>query len=94
MVEYVDGSVLAQLGNPDMRTPIAYGLAYPDRIDSGVSSLDIIAAARLDFENPNKENFPCHYDPSSKETDVQYVGQFVSDKMNNYVQEAISNFTK
>ena len=58
MVEYVDGSVLAQLGNPDMRTPIAYGLAYPDRIDSGVSSLDIIAAARLDFENPNKENFP------------------------------------
>jgi 1-deoxy-D-xylulose-5-phosphate reductoisomerase len=58
MVEYVDGSVLAQLGNPDMRTPIAYGLAYPERVDSGVSSLDIIAAARLDFEEPNKENFP------------------------------------
>ena len=58
MVEYVDGSVLAQLGNPDMRTPIAYGLAYPERVDSGVSSLDIIAAARLDFEEPNKEKFP------------------------------------
>jgi 1-deoxy-D-xylulose-5-phosphate reductoisomerase len=58
MVEYVDGSVLAQLGNPDMRTPIAYGLAYPERIDSGVSSLDIIAAARLDFEEPDKEKFP------------------------------------
>ena len=42
----------------------------------------------------NKENFPWHYDPSSKETDVQYVGQFVSDKMNNYVQEAIGNFTE
>ncbi len=58
MVEYIDGSVLAQLGNPDMRTPIAYGLAYPQRIDSGVSSLDIIAAARLDFEAPNMEDFP------------------------------------
>ena len=58
MVEYVDGSVLAQLGNPDMRTPIAYGLAYPERIDSGVSSLDIIAAARLDFEAPNMRDFP------------------------------------
>ncbi|MFT7388086.1 MAG: 1-deoxy-D-xylulose-5-phosphate reductoisomerase [Candidatus Endobugula sp.] len=58
MVEYVDGSVLAQLGNPDMRTPIAHGLAYPERIDSGVSSLDIIAAARLDFEAPDNTNFP------------------------------------
>lgn len=58
MVEYIDGSVLAQLGNPDMRTPIAYGLAYPERIDSGVSSLDIIAAAQLDFEAPNMADFP------------------------------------
>jgi 1-deoxy-D-xylulose-5-phosphate reductoisomerase len=58
MVEYIDGSVLAQLGNPDMRTPIAYGLAYPERIDSGVSPLDIIAAARLDFESPNMQDFP------------------------------------
>ncbi len=59
MVEYLDGSVLAQLGNPDMRTPIAYGLAWPERIDSGVSSLDIIATARLDFEAPDLQRFPC-----------------------------------
>lgn len=59
MVEYVDGSVLAQLGNPDMRTPIAHGLAWPDRIDSGVPSLDIIATAQLDFEAPDFERFPC-----------------------------------
>jgi 1-deoxy-D-xylulose-5-phosphate reductoisomerase len=58
MVEYIDGSVLAQLGNPDMRTPIAYGLAYPHRIESGVSSLDIIAAAPLDFEVPDVARFP------------------------------------
>lgn len=59
MVEYSDGSVLAQLGNPDMRTPIAHGLAYPERIESGVASLDIIAAARLDFEAPDYQRFPC-----------------------------------
>jgi len=58
MVEYVDGSVIAQLGNPDMRTPIAYGLAYPERIDSGVSSLDIVAATQLNFEAPDVERFP------------------------------------
>jgi 1-deoxy-D-xylulose-5-phosphate reductoisomerase len=58
MVEYVDGSVLAQLGNPDMRTPIAHALAYPERIASGVSGLDIIAAARLEFESPRLEDFP------------------------------------
>lgn len=59
MVEYVDGSVLAQLGNPDMRTPIAYGLGYPERLNSGVSSLDFLATARLDFTAPDLERFPC-----------------------------------
>lgn len=59
MVEYTDGSVLAQLGNPDMRTPIAYGLAWPERIDAGVSALDIIQTARLDFEAPDMDRFPC-----------------------------------
>ncbi len=59
MVEYVDGSVLAQLGNPDMRTPIAHAMAWPERVDSGVSRLDIIATARLDFEAPDLERFPC-----------------------------------
>jgi 1-deoxy-D-xylulose-5-phosphate reductoisomerase len=59
MVDYDDGSVLAQLGNPDMRTPIAYGLAWPERIDSGVDSLDLLAVARLDFEPPDLQRFPC-----------------------------------
>ncbi len=59
MVEYQDGSVLAQLGNPDMRTPIAHALAWPDRVDSGVPSLDLVAIARLDFERPDPERFPC-----------------------------------
>lgn len=59
MVEYVDGSVLAQLGNPDMRTPIAHALGYPERIDSGVTSLDMFKIARLDFEAPDFERFPC-----------------------------------
>ena len=59
MVEYLDGSILAQLGNPDMRTPIAQALAWPERISSGVSSLDIISLMRLDFEPPNLKKFPC-----------------------------------
>ena len=59
MVEYIDGSVLAQMGNPDMRTPIAYGLAWPERITAGVSSLDLIAQGRLDFAEPDQQRFPC-----------------------------------
>lgn len=59
MVEYRDGSVLAQLGNPDMRTPIAHALAWPERIDSGVESLDLCEVAQLDFEPPDLEKFPC-----------------------------------
>lgn len=59
MVEYVDGSVLAQMGNPDMRIPIAYGLSWPQRTDSGVASLDLTQIARLDFEPLDLEKFPC-----------------------------------
>ncbi len=59
LVEYVDGSVLAQLGNPDMRTPIAYGLAYPQRIDAGVAPLDLFKVATLDFVAPDFARFPC-----------------------------------
>lgn len=59
MVAYDDGSVVAQLGNPDMRTPIAYGLAWPERIDAGVETLDLFAVARLDFEAPDEVRFPC-----------------------------------
>ena len=59
MVDYVDGSVLAQLGNPDMRTPIANALAWPERIDSGVAPLDLAAAGRLDFSVADFDHFPC-----------------------------------
>lgn len=58
LVQYRDGSVLAQLGNPDMRTPIAHALAWPERIDSGVGHLDLLAVARLDFTAPDVERFP------------------------------------
>ena len=58
LVDYIDGSVLAQLGNPDMRTPIAHALAWPERIDSGVSPLDLFTVGRLDFERPDEQRFP------------------------------------
>lgn len=59
LVEYDDGSMLAQMGNPDMRTPIAHALAYPQRIDSGVAPLDLAAIGRLEFEAPDLQRFPC-----------------------------------
>ena len=59
MIRYRDGSVLAQLGQPDMRTPIAYCLAWPERVDAGVEALDIVSAGRLDFEAPDLDAFPC-----------------------------------
>jgi len=59
MVEYEDGSVLAQLGNPDMRTPIAHALGWPDRLKSGVKSLDLVRLGSLTFEAPDLERFPC-----------------------------------
>jgi 1-deoxy-D-xylulose-5-phosphate reductoisomerase len=59
MVQYLDGSTLAQMGNPDMRTAIAYGLAWPERVVSGVPPLDLVATAHLDFEAPDESRFPC-----------------------------------
>jgi 1-deoxy-D-xylulose-5-phosphate reductoisomerase len=59
MVEYIDGSVIAELGNPDMRTPIAHALAYPERVISGVGPLDLVKQGRLDFEAPDIRRFPC-----------------------------------
>ncbi len=59
LVHYVDGSMLAQLGNPDMRTPIAHALAYPERQESGVEPLDLVALGRLTFEQPDPQRFPC-----------------------------------
>lgn len=58
MVQYVDGSILAQLGAPDMRTPIAHALAWPDRIESGTKRLDLFELARFDFEPPDEDKFP------------------------------------
>ncbi len=59
MVDYVDGSVLAQMGNPDMRVPIAHALAWPERFDSGVAALDIFAVKQMDFEPADLQRFPC-----------------------------------
>jgi 1-deoxy-D-xylulose-5-phosphate reductoisomerase len=59
MVDYVDGSVLAQMGNPDMRTPIAHAMAWPERFDSGVAPLNIFEVAHMDFEQPDLQRFPC-----------------------------------
>jgi len=59
MVQYVDGSVLAQLGNPDMRTPIAHALAWPQRMPCDVAALDLVAVAKLQFETANVQQFPC-----------------------------------
>ncbi len=59
MVEFIDGSVLAQLSNPDMRIPIAYGLSWPERIESGVTALDLFGAGMLEFLPPEPERFPC-----------------------------------
>ena len=59
LVQYVDGSVLAQLGNPDMRTPIAHGLAWPERLSSGVADLELSEIAELSFEQPDLVKFPC-----------------------------------
>jgi 1-deoxy-D-xylulose-5-phosphate reductoisomerase len=59
LVEYKDGSVLAQLGNPDMRIPIAYGLAWPDRIETHVQRLDLLDIAHLEFKEAEAARFPC-----------------------------------
>lgn len=59
MVDYIDGTVLAQMGNPDMRIPIAHALAWPDRFDSGATPLNIFNVRRMDFEEPDLERFPC-----------------------------------
>jgi 1-deoxy-D-xylulose-5-phosphate reductoisomerase len=59
MVDYVDGSVLAQMGNPDMRVPIAHAMAWPERFESGVEPLNIFDVRQMDFERPSLERFPC-----------------------------------
>lgn len=76
LVQYIDGSTLAQLGNPDMKIPIAHALAWPDRIDSTVADLDLIEIATLDFEAPDRNRFPClqlAYDAASVGGDAPTV---------------------
>jgi 1-deoxy-D-xylulose-5-phosphate reductoisomerase len=59
LVEYLDGSVIAQLSHPDMRVPIAHALGFPERIESGARTLDLRAIGQLSFEQPDAERFPC-----------------------------------
>lgn len=88
MVRYIDGSVLAQLGNPDMRTPIAYGLGWPDRIDAGVDMLDLVATARLDFEAPDEDRFPC----LRLAREAMEAGKSASTVLNAANEEAVAAF--
>ena len=88
MVSYTDGSVLAQLGNPDMRTPIAYAMAYPERIDSGVEQLDIFDVARLDFERPDYNRYRC----LQLAFDAHHTGGYASIALNASNEIAVQAF--
>jgi 1-deoxy-D-xylulose-5-phosphate reductoisomerase len=88
MVSYIDGSVIAQLGNPDMRTPIAYALAWPQRIDAGVDELDFFQLARLDFEAPDFNRFPC----LKFAYDAHQMGGYASIALNAANEIAVENF--
>ena len=88
MVSYVDGSVIAQLGNPDMRTPIAYSLAWPERIDAGVDDLDFFDVGRLDFEPPNFDRFPC----LKFAYDAHEIGGYASIALNAANEIAVESF--
>ncbi len=90
MVSYTDGSVLAQLGNPDMRTPIAYALGYPDRINSGVEQLDIFDVARLDFEKPDFERYRC----LQLAYDAHRIGGYATIALNAANEIAVEAFLK
>jgi len=88
MVSYTDGSVLAQLGNPDMRTPIAYALGYPARIESGVEQLDIFDVARLDFEKPDFERYRC----LQLAYDAHHIGGYATIALNAANEVAVEAF--
>jgi len=90
MVSYTDGSVLAQLGNPDMRTPIAYALGYPERIDAGVAQLDIFDVARLDFEKPDFERYRC----LQLAYDAHRIGGYATIALNAANEIAVDAFLK
>lgn len=88
MVQYVDGSVIAQLGQPDMRTPIAYAMAYPDRINAGVSPLDFSSLKDFTFEAPNFERFPC----LKLAIDACYNGQSATTSLNAANEVSVAAF--
>ena len=88
LVEYIDGSVLAQLGSPDMRTPIAQALAWPERIPAGVQFLDLLQVARLDFEAPDPRRFPC----LGLATDAARMGRELPAVLNAANEEAVAAF--
>lgn len=88
MVQYVDGSVLAQMGNPDMRTPIAHGLSYPERITSGVQPLDFSALHNFSFEEPCSERFPNLYLAMQASRD----GQSATTALNAANEQAVEAF--
>lgn len=88
MVQYVDGSVIAQLGNPDMRTPIAYGLAYPERIDAGVAPLDFAQLADLTFSTPCPQRYP----NLQLAIDACKEGQAATTRLNAANEEAVAAF--
>lgn len=90
MVSYIDGSVIAQLGNPDMRTPIAYALGWPDRIDAGVSEIDFFDVARLDFEAPDFNRFPC----LKFAYEAHEMGGYASIALNAANEVAVASFLK
>lgn len=88
MVQYIDGSVIAQMGNPDMRTPIAYGLAYPERIDAGVGPLDFATLADLTFSTPCPTRFPNLY----LAIEACRVGQCATTRLNAANEVAVAAF--
>lgn len=88
MVQYVDGSVIAQLGNPDMRTPIAYALSYPERIKSGVSPLSFSELNNFSFEKPDFERFPC----LKLAIEACYEGQGATTSLNAANEVAVAAF--
>lgn len=90
MVSYNDGSVLAQLGNPDMRTPIAFALGYPQRITSGVRELDFFELAELNFEKPDFNRYPC----LRLSYEAHQTGGFASIALNAANEVAVQSFLK
>lgn len=90
MVSYIDGSVIAQLGNPDMRVPIAYGMSWPDRMETGVAPLDLVATAQLNFEKPDLQKFP----NLRLAADAWYLGGTAMSTLNAANEIAVAAFLK